>query len=137
MFATIRKPDALDDLKAQYPETLSVAILDVTDTAAINEVITKAFAEMGNIDVIVNNAGYALFCAVEEASNEQIRQQIDTNVIGSIQVIRAALPFLRQQGHGRIMQISTAGGQTTYPNFGYYHTTKWQLKASVILLQKN
>lgn len=69
MFATIRKPDALDDLKAQYPETLSVAILDVTDTAAINEVITKAFAEMGNIDVIVNNAGYALCCAVEEASD--------------------------------------------------------------------
>jgi len=126
--ATVRKADVLDELKDQYPDKLYVSVLDVTDTDAIKRVISKAFNDLGQIDVIVNNAGYALFCSVEEASDEQIRQLINTNVIGSIQVIRAALPFLRKQGHGRILQISTAGGQTTYPNFGYYHTSKWAIE---------
>lgn len=126
--ATVRQADALDELKAVYPDSLWVRVLDVTDTAEIKYVVNQAFAELGTIDYVVNNAGYALFCAVEEASDEQIRQQIDTNVIGSIQVIRAALPHLRNQGHGRIFQLSSAGGQTTYPNFGYYHTTKWALE---------
>ena len=111
--ATIRKPDALGDLKATYPENLQVAVLDVTDTPAIKAVVDQAFDDLGQIDVVVNNAGYALFCSVEEASDDQIVHQINTNVIGSIQVIRAALPHLRKQGHGRILQISSAGGQTT------------------------
>lgn len=126
--ATVRKPDALDELKKTYPENLHVAVLDVTDTAAIKTVVNQAFADFGQIDVVVNNAGYALFCSVEEASDEQITHQINTNVIGSIQVIRAALPHFRKQGHGRILQLSSAGGQTTYPNFGYYHTTKWAVE---------
>ncbi|MFP9098531.1 SDR family oxidoreductase [Flavobacterium sp. RHBU_24] len=126
--ATVRKPHALDELKKTYPENLHVAVLDVTDTAAIKTVVNQAFADFGQIDVVVNNAGYALFCSVEEASDEQIVHQINTNVIGSIQVIRAALPHFRKQGHGRILQLSSAGGQTTYPNFGYYHTTKWAVE---------
>lgn len=126
--ATTRKAEVLDELKKQYPGQLSVVVLDVTDTSAIRTVVNKAFADMGEIDVVVNNAGYALFCSVEEASDEQIQQQINTNITGSIQVIRAALPHLRKQGHGRIMQLSSAGGQTTYPNFGYYHTTKWAIE---------
>lgn len=126
--ATIRKPDVLGDLKATYPENLQVAVLDVTDTPAIKAVVDQAFDDLGQIDVVVNNAGYALFCSVEEASDDQIVHQINTNVIGSIQVIRAALPHLRKQDHGRILQISSAGGQTTYPNFGYYHTTKWAVE---------
>lgn len=126
--ATVRKADALDELKKAYPENLNVAVLDVTDTMAIKKVIDQAFADLGQIDVVVNNAGYALFCSVEEASDEQIVQQINTNVIGSIQIIRAALPHFRQQGHGRILQLSSAGGQTTYPNFSYYHTTKWAVE---------
>lgn len=126
--ATVRKPDALDELKKTYPENLHVTVLDVTDTAAIKTVVNQAFADLGQIDVVVNNAGYALFCSVEEASDEQITHQINTNVIGSIQVIRAALPHFRKQGHGRILQLSSAGGQTTYPNFGYYHTTKWAVE---------
>jgi NAD(P)-dependent dehydrogenase (short-subunit alcohol dehydrogenase family) len=65
---------------------------------------------------------------VEEASDEQILHQINTNIIGSIQVIRAALPHFRKQGHGRILQLSSAGGQTTYPNFSYYHTSKWAIE---------
>lgn len=126
--ATVRKPDALNDLKTQYNDRLWVAVLDVTDTSAIKKVVNAAFADLGKIDVIVNNAGYALFCSVEEAADEQIDQQIATNITGSIQVIRAALPHLRAQGGGRILQLSSAGGQTTYPNFSYYHTTKWAVE---------
>ena len=126
--ATVRKADALNELKATYPENLRVAVLDVTDTAAIKKVVDQAFADLGQIDVVVNNAGYALFCSVEEAGDDQIIQQVNTNIIGSIQVIRAALPHFRKQGHGRILQLSSAGGQTTYPNFSYYHTTKWAVE---------
>ncbi|MCE7064070.1 SDR family oxidoreductase [Dyadobacter sp. CY326] len=134
--ATLRKPDALDDLKGQYGNQLWVARLDVTDSAQIKDVVKKAFDELGQIDVIVNNAGYALFCAAEEASDEQIRQQIDTNILGSVQVIRAALPFLREQRGGRILQLSSAGGQTTYPNFSYYHLTKWAMEGFCDTLAK-
>ncbi len=126
--ATVRKPDALDELKARYPGLLWVAQLDVTDNQAVKDTVNGAFADLGHIDVVVNNAGYALFCAAEEAEDDQIRRQIDTNIMGSIQVIRAALPHLRQQGGGRILQLSSAGGQTTYPNFSYYHTTKWAME---------
>jgi NADP-dependent 3-hydroxy acid dehydrogenase YdfG len=126
--ATVRKADALDELKEKYAKNLLVAVLDVTDTAAIKRVVDQAFADLGQIDVVVNNAGYALFCSVEEASDEQIIQQFNTNIIGSIQVVRAALPHFRKQGHGRILQLSSAGGQTTYPNFSYYHTTKWAVE---------
>jgi NADP-dependent 3-hydroxy acid dehydrogenase YdfG len=134
--ATVRKLNALDDLKEQYGNQLEVVKLDVTDTPGIKEVIKNAFENLGKIDVIVNNAGYALFCAAEEASDEQIKQEIDTNITGSVQVIRAALPFLRAQGGGRILQVSSAGGQTTYPNFSYYHLTKWAVEGFCDTLAK-
>jgi NAD(P)-dependent dehydrogenase (short-subunit alcohol dehydrogenase family) len=126
--ATLRRPEALADLKASAGDRLWVGRLDVTDADEVRETIDAAFAELGEIDVVVNNAGYALFAAVEEVSDGQIRREIDTNLIGSIAVIRAALPHLRTQGHGRIVQISTAGGQTTYPNFSYYHAGKWGIE---------
>lgn len=126
--ATLRRPEALDDLRASTADRLWVRRLDVTDSAAARAVLGAAFAELGHVDVVVNNAGYALFAAVEEPSDEQIRRVIDTNLLGSINVIRAALPHLRAQGHGRIVQISTAGGQTTYPNFSYYHAAKWGIE---------
>ncbi|MBG6234024.1 NAD(P)-dependent dehydrogenase (short-subunit alcohol dehydrogenase family) [Pedobacter sp. CAN_A7] len=126
--ATLRKPELLNELIAKYGDQLWIAQLDVTHTQSIKSVVDKAFADLGQIDVIVNNAGYALFCAAEEASDDQIIQQINTNVIGSIQIIRSALPHLRAQGGGRILQVSSAGGQTTYPNFSYYHTSKWAIE---------
>jgi NAD(P)-dependent dehydrogenase (short-subunit alcohol dehydrogenase family) len=126
--ATLRHPEALDDLRATAGDRLWVHRLDVTDGAEVRAVVDRAFAELGAIDVVVNNAGYAVFAAVEEASDEQIRRVVDTNLIGSIDVIRAALPHLRAQGRGRIVQISTAGGQTTYPNFAYYHASKWGIE---------
>ncbi|WAP53592.1 SDR family oxidoreductase [Streptomyces sp. S465] len=126
--ATLRRPEALQALRDRYGDRLWLARLDVTDTAQVHRVVTDAFKALGTIDVVVNNAGYGVFASVEEASDEQIRQVIDTNLLGSIHVIRAALPHLRAQGHGRILQVSTAGGQTTYPNFGYYHASKWGIE---------
>ncbi len=129
--ATLRKTGALDDLKARYGQQLWIAPLDVTDTSGVREVVKRAFEELERIDVVVNNAGYALFGAAEEVSDDQIRAQIDTNIIGSIQVIRAALPHLRAQGGGRVLQLSSEGGQIAYPNFSLYHTTKWAIEGFV------
>lgn len=129
--ATLRKPGALDDLKAQHGDRLWTALLDVTDADAVRRVVAAAFQETGGIDVVVNNAGYGLFGAGEEVTDDQIRHQIDTNLIGSIQVIRAALPHLRARGGGRILQVSSEGGQIAYPNFSLYHATKWGIEGFI------
>jgi NAD(P)-dependent dehydrogenase (short-subunit alcohol dehydrogenase family) len=126
--ATLRRPGALDDLRVKYGDRLWLAQLDVTDTGQVHRVVDDAFAALGTIDVVVNNAGYGVFASVEEAADQQIRRVIDTNLLGSIHVIRATLPHLRAQGHGRILQISAAGGQAIYPNFGYYHASKWGIE---------
>jgi NAD(P)-dependent dehydrogenase (short-subunit alcohol dehydrogenase family) len=128
---TARQLKPLDDLKARYGDQLCLASLDLTDIAAIRRVVNEAFTVMGRIDVIVNNAGYGLFGAAEELSDDQIRHQIDTNLIGSIQVIRAALPHLRTQRGGRILQVSSEGGQIAYPSFSVYHATKWGIEGFV------
>lgn len=129
--ATVRKQAALDDLKAQYGDRLDIVLLELTDTQAIRRVVDQAVARLGRLDIVVSNAGYALFGAAEEVSDEQIRQQLDTNLVGSIQVIRAALPHLRKQGGGRILQVSSAGGQVAYPNFSLYHASKWAIEGFV------
>jgi NAD(P)-dependent dehydrogenase (short-subunit alcohol dehydrogenase family) len=129
--ATARKTGALEDLKAQYGDRLWVAVLDVTDTQGVRRVVDQAFAQMGRIDVIVSNAGYGLFGAAEEVSEEQVRHQIDTNLVGSITLIRACLPHLRTQGGGHVLQVSSEGGQMTYPGFSLYHATKWGIEGFV------
>jgi NAD(P)-dependent dehydrogenase (short-subunit alcohol dehydrogenase family) len=129
--ATVRKPASMDDLKAQHHDRLWVATLDVTDADAIRNTVRAAFAEFARIDVIVNNAGYGLTGAAEELTDAQIRHQIDTNLIGSIQVVRAALPFLREQGGGRIIQLASMGGQMAFPGVSLYHTTKWGIEGFV------
>jgi NAD(P)-dependent dehydrogenase (short-subunit alcohol dehydrogenase family) len=125
---TIRKPDAVQDLKAKYGGSLWIAQLDVTNTARIREVVDRAFTELGRIDVIVNNAGYGLFGAAEGLSDDQILNQINTNLVGPIQLTRHALPHLRAQGGGRILAISTYGGQATYPGASLYHASKWGME---------
>lgn len=129
--ATLRKPQALSHLKTRYGEQLWTALLDVNDALAIRAVVHQAFTELGRIDVVVSSAGYALFGAAEEASDEQINQQLQTNLLGSIQLIRACLPFLRKQGGGRILQVSSEGGQLAYPNFSLYHASKWAIEGFV------
>jgi len=113
--ATARRPEVLADLSAQYGDRLWTARLDVTDSGQAREVVADAFATMSPIDVMVSNAGYGVLGSVEEVSDEQLRRVIDTNPLGSVNVIRAALPFLRKQGHGRILQVSAAGGQARPP----------------------
>jgi NAD(P)-dependent dehydrogenase (short-subunit alcohol dehydrogenase family) len=126
--ATVRKPNALQDLAAKYGNRLWVAILDVTDSAAVRNVVDRAFAELQRIDVVVSNAGYVLLGAAEEVGDAQIERQLDTNLLGSIQVARAAIPHLRQQGGGRIIQIPSSNGQAAYPAMGIYAATKWGIE---------
>jgi NAD(P)-dependent dehydrogenase (short-subunit alcohol dehydrogenase family) len=129
--ATDRNMDVLNDLKARYGDLLWMARLDVTDTLAIRKVVNGAFADLGNIDVVINNAGYGLFGAAEEVTDEQILHQINTNLIGSIQVVRAALPHLRQQGRGRIIQLSSGAGQVAFPGGGLYNASKWGIEGFI------
>ncbi len=133
---TVRKLAAVDDLKARYGDQLWLAQLDVTDTAAVRRTVDAAFAALGRIDVVVNNAGYGLFGAAEEVTDEQIVQQIQTNLIGSIQVARAALPHLRARGGGRILQLSTVGGQAAFPGASLYHAAKWGIEGFADALQQ-
>ncbi|BDR54210.1 short-chain dehydrogenase/reductase [Bombiscardovia apis] len=128
---TVRKIDAIADLQAQYPDTLDAQILDVTDVEAVHQVVGQAFERHSKIDVVVNNAGYGLFGAAEELSDEQIDQILSTNLLGSIQVIRTALPHLRQQASGAIIQISSYGGQVAYPGNSMYHASKFGIEGFV------
>jgi NAD(P)-dependent dehydrogenase (short-subunit alcohol dehydrogenase family) len=122
---TVRKQGSVDDLIATYGDHFWVGTLDVTDTAQVRSVIDAAFGVFGRIDVVMNNAGFGLFGAAEEVSDEQIEQILATNLTGSIQVVRAALPHLREQGGGRIIQLSTVGGQTAGAGASLYIASKW------------
>ena len=135
--ATARRIHTLDDLAAAYRDSLWAAKLDVTDTVEVRSVVDRAFADLGRIDVIVSNAGYAVVGAAEEASDEQVRHIIDTNLVGSIALIRTAIPHLRLQGGGRVLQVSSEGGQTVYPGFSLYHATKWGIEGFVETLAKD
>lgn len=126
--ATARRLESLDDLAARYGDQLWRARLDVTDTATLRAVTDRAFAELGRIDVVVSNAGYGLFGAPEELSDEQIDRQIATNLTASIQLARATTPHLRRQGGGRYIQIASIGGQIAFPAMSLYHATKWGIE---------
>ena len=128
---TVRRLDTVAALVERYPDGFRPELLDVTDTAAIRDVVERNFAKLGRIDVVLSNAGYGLFGAAEELSDEQIEHIIATNLVGSIQLIRAVLPHLRAQGGGRIVQVSTYGGQIAYPGNSMYHATKWGIEGFV------
>lgn len=128
VIGTVRNKAKISDLIAEYPTLFDYQILDVTDTPAVHQVVKESFEKHGEIDVIINNAGYGLFGAAEELSDEQVDLIIATNLTGSIQMIRSALPFLRKQGHGRIIQISSYGGQVAFPGNSMYHATKFGIE---------
>lgn len=128
---TVRDTTKVAELMARYPEALSVEQLDVTDVPAVRRVVEGAFDRFGRIDVLISNAGYGLFGAAEELSDEQIGRMIATNLTGSIQLIRAALPHLRAQGGGRVIQISSYGGQVAFAGNSLYHATKWGIEGFV------
>ncbi len=128
---TARELAGLGGLKEAHGDRLWVAALDLTDSAGIRCVVDKAFAEFGRIDVVVNNAGYSLAGAAEECTEEMIRHQLDTNLLGSILVIKAALPHLRSQGDGRILQVSSAAGQLGFGGLSLYAASKWGIEGFI------
>ena len=125
---TVRDTAKVTDLAERYPETFRAEVLDVTDTSAVRDVVDRSFAALGRIDVVISNAGYGLFGAAEELTDQQVDHIIATNLTGSIQLIRSALPHLRAQGGGRIIQISSYGGQVAFPGNSMYHATKWGIE---------
>ena len=136
VIATVRRQGSLDDLAAQYHDRLRVVYLDVTDTGGVQAVVNQAFADFKRIDVIVSNAGYGILGTVEETSIDQMRDIIETNLMGSMVLIKAALPHLRAQGAGRIVQVSSEGGQIAYPGFSLYHASKWGIEGFIESLAK-
>jgi NAD(P)-dependent dehydrogenase (short-subunit alcohol dehydrogenase family) len=128
---TVRDTGKVTDLIEHYPEAYRAEVLDVTDAAAIREVVGRSFAQLQRIDVIISNAGYGLFGAAEELTDKQVEHLVATNLVGPIQLIRAALPHLRAQGGGRIIQISSYGGQVAFPGNSMYHATKWGIEGFV------
>ncbi|OBH13580.1 SDR family oxidoreductase [Mycobacterium sp. E1747] len=125
---TVRRAGSVRDLQDRYGDRFWVAHLEVTDSVAVRDVVNRAFSDLGRIDVVINNAGYGLFGAVEELTDEQIAHQLNTNLVGSIQVVKAALPHLRAQGGGRILQLSSYGGQASNPGASLYHASKWGIE---------
>ena len=111
----VRSTQKIEDLISQYPETFYPEILDITDITALRRVVEGSFRQLGRIDVVVSNAGYGLFGAAEELTDQEIDHMIATNLIGSIQLIRAVIPYMREQGGGRIIQLSSYGGQGRIP----------------------
>ncbi len=128
---TVRDTGKVADLKVHYPDTFHAEVLDVTDTAAIREVVEHSFAQLGRIDVIISNAGYGLFGAAEELTDQQVEHIVATNLLGPIQLIRSLLPHLRAQGSGRIIQMSSYGGQVAFAGNSMYHATKWGIEGFV------
>jgi NAD(P)-dependent dehydrogenase (short-subunit alcohol dehydrogenase family) len=126
--ATARDVSAIDDLAAAHPEALLLVTLDVTDRDAAFAAVAAAHERFGRLDVVVNNAGYGLFGAIEEVDEAQARAQLDTNLLGALWVTQAALPILRGQGSGHILQVSSIGGIAAFPLVGVYNASKWGLE---------
>ena len=125
VYGTARSMKKLEELKAAYPGTLFTASLDVTDIPKVHETVHDAFEKLGEIDVVVSNAGYGLYGAAEEISDEEADLQIRTNLTGAIAFISSTLPYLRRQKHGRIVQIASVAGQVGYLGNSLYNATKF------------
>ena len=126
--ATARSTDSLSDLVAAHGDAVLPMALDVTDREAAFAAVAQAHEHFGRLDVVVNNAGYGQFGMVEELSEAESREQIETNLFGALWVTQAALPFLRAQGSGHILQVSSIGGISAFPTVGIYHASKWALE---------
>lgn len=125
---TARDLSQLSDLKVRHGDRLWLSMLDLTDVRGIEQALGSAFAELGRVDVVVSNAGYSLLGAAEECTEEQIRHILDTNLLGSIYLARAAVPMMRAQGAGRLVQISSSVGHTAFPGLALYCASKWAIE---------
>ncbi|HEX2284475.1 MAG TPA: SDR family oxidoreductase [Mycobacterium sp.] len=126
--ATARDTATLDDLSAKFGDALLPIQLDVTDRDADFAAVKQAHDHFGRLDIVVNNAGYGQFGFIEELSEQEARDQIETNVFGALWITQAALPYLRAQRSGHILQVSSIGGITAFQNVGIYHASKWALE---------
>jgi NAD(P)-dependent dehydrogenase (short-subunit alcohol dehydrogenase family) len=126
--ATARDISTLDDLVEKYGEAILPLQLDVTNREADFAAVENAHRTFGQLDVVVNNAGYGHFGFVEELTEDEVRAQIETNLFGALWVTQAALPILRSQGSGHIIQVSSIGGISAFPGIGAYHASKWALE---------
>lgn len=126
--ATVRNLDTIADLVSEYGDAILPLQLDVNDRAAGFAAVAKAKAHFGRIDVLINNAGYGLFGAIEETTEQQAREQIETNVFGLLWLTQAVLPVMREQGQGHIIQVSSVLGITTLPVLGLYNASKFAVE---------
>jgi NAD(P)-dependent dehydrogenase (short-subunit alcohol dehydrogenase family) len=126
--ATARKLDSLNDLNDKYGDKVLTLQLDVNDKAAVDNAVSRAHDKFGQLDVVINNAGFGQFGAIEELSEQDARDQIETNLFGALWVTQAVLPKLRAQKSGHIIQVSSIGGVNAFAGIGMYHASKWGLE---------
>ena len=126
--AMARDEEDLKSLVDTYGNRMLPIALDVTDREAVFAAVARAAETFDSLDVVVNNAGYGLFGMVEETTEKQARAQLDTNFFGALWVTQAALPVLRAQGSGHILQVSSIGGIGAFPTLGLYNASKWALE---------
>ena len=126
--ATARAVSSLDDLVDRYGDAVLPLALDVTDREAAFRAVARAHEHFGRLDVVINNAGYGQFGMIEEITEAEARAQVETNLFGALWVTQAALPYLREQRGGRIIQVSSIGGVSAFPNIGMYNASKWALE---------
>jgi len=125
LVATARQPDALGDLVQRYGDQVLPVALDVTDFSAAQAAVAAGVAAFGRLDVVVNNAGYANLASIEDITVEDFREQVDTNLLGVVNVTKAVLPLLRRQGDGHIIQVSSIGGRLATAGLSAYQSAKW------------
>jgi NAD(P)-dependent dehydrogenase (short-subunit alcohol dehydrogenase family) len=126
--ATARDSGTLQALAQEFGDAVLALALDVTDREAVFTTVARAHEHFGVLDVVVNNAGYGHFGMIEEISEREARDQIETNLFGALWVTQAALPLLRSQGGGHILQVSSVGGVSAFPSLGIYHASKWAIE---------
>ncbi|WP_430390192.1 oxidoreductase [Dyella sp. 20L07] len=136
LIATARNPAQLDGLVQRYGQRVRAVAMDVTDATAAHAAIQAAVDAFGRLDVVVNNAGYGNMASIEEGDDADFRAQLETNLFGVVNVTRAALPVLRKQGAGHIIQFSSIGGRIGVPGLAAYQAAKWAVEGFSEVLAK-
>jgi len=126
--ATSRNISGLQDLADKYKDTFLPIVLDITSREQSLAAVNQAYNHFGSLDVVINNAGYGVFGAVEEASEQEVKDVFEANVFGTLWITQAALPIFRQQGRGHIIQLSSVLGVWALPTLGIYNATKFAVE---------
>ena len=126
--ATARRPGSIADLSQRFGDAVLTLELDVVEREAVFAAVRRATEHFGSLDVVVNNAGYGHFGMVEELSEQELRDQMETNFFGAVWVTQAVLPVFRAQGSGHLVQVTSEGGVRAFPGIGAYHASKWAVE---------